>query len=321
MNDFSKIHALYHSSFAKEEIERRKRNYAVINTDFLQDLPMVVRDVLDRIRWDYGNRSWFIEAWEKYRKMVLDAGLGGKIKMPGAVFNEYFDKYELKELEKAYDGASGEKAIAAYHSDMYVDDYIEHHGIKGQKWGIRRYQNEDGTLTPEGIARYGYDETTGKMSEEGRKVYKQDAKEDKKEATQRMLEAGKMQAANATGGKQAAATLLVGMRGTNARSVYDAARAAGEGKLRASGRSMYDISAGDLASLPVNVLIEVFSHKKGYTNSPGGLLITRGVQSLVKLGFDVGITSALHKKGKAASTQEAYLRKKYYKDEKPKNED
>ena len=33
-------------------------------------------------------------------------------------------------------------------------DYLAHHGIKGQKWGVRRYQNEDGTLTPEGIKRY-----------------------------------------------------------------------------------------------------------------------------------------------------------------------
>lgn len=29
-------------------------------------------------------------------------------------------------------------------------DYIKHHGIRGQKWGIRRFQNKDGTLTPEG---------------------------------------------------------------------------------------------------------------------------------------------------------------------------
>lgn len=31
---------------------------------------------------------------------------------------------------------------------------IEHHGIKGQHWGFRRYQNIDGTLTPEGKKRY-----------------------------------------------------------------------------------------------------------------------------------------------------------------------
>ena len=35
------------------------------------------------------------------------------------------------------------------------DDELYHHGIKGQKWGIRRYQNEDGSLTPEGVKRYG----------------------------------------------------------------------------------------------------------------------------------------------------------------------
>jgi len=34
--------------------------------------------------------------------------------------------------------------------------YISHSGIKGQKWGVRRFQNEDGTLTEEGKQRYGY---------------------------------------------------------------------------------------------------------------------------------------------------------------------
>lgn len=32
-------------------------------------------------------------------------------------------------------------------------DYLVHHGILGQKWGVRRYQNKDGTLTAEGRRR------------------------------------------------------------------------------------------------------------------------------------------------------------------------
>lgn len=34
-----------------------------------------------------------------------------------------------------------------------MEYYLSHHGIKGQKWGIRRYQNPDGTLTEEGKKR------------------------------------------------------------------------------------------------------------------------------------------------------------------------
>lgn len=33
--------------------------------------------------------------------------------------------------------------------------YLEHHGILGQKWGIRRYQNPDGSLTDAGKKHYG----------------------------------------------------------------------------------------------------------------------------------------------------------------------
>lgn len=34
---------------------------------------------------------------------------------------------------------------------------LYHYGIAGQKWGVRRYQNEDGSLTEAGRARYGYE--------------------------------------------------------------------------------------------------------------------------------------------------------------------
>ena len=36
-----------------------------------------------------------------------------------------------------------------------ADYVLVHHGIKGQKWGIRRFQNSDGTLTDAGRSRYG----------------------------------------------------------------------------------------------------------------------------------------------------------------------
>ena len=41
------------------------------------------------------------------------------------------------------------------HGESYVGDWLCHYGRKDQKWGVRRYQNLDGSLTPEGRERYG----------------------------------------------------------------------------------------------------------------------------------------------------------------------
>lgn len=50
---------------------------------------------------------------------------------------------------------------------MLEENELYHHGIKGQRWGVRRYQNKDGTLTNEGRKRYsnttGYDIPKGSI--------------------------------------------------------------------------------------------------------------------------------------------------------------
>lgn len=82
-----------------------------------------------------------------------------------------------------------------------------HHGVKGMKWGIRRYQNKDGTLTNHGKSRYerdakskGYDQydtTTGKRykkTKKGRNTIDADAsryfKEDL-ERSKRLADSGR----------------------------------------------------------------------------------------------------------------------------------
>lgn len=56
--------------------------------------------------------------------------------------------------------------------------YLSHHGIKGQKWGIRRYQNADGSLTSAGRQRYGMIKDTNSSYIGGKagyiKAYKND---------------------------------------------------------------------------------------------------------------------------------------------------
>lgn len=51
--------------------------------------------------------------------------------------------------------------------DYKIDLGLQHSGIKGMKWGVRRYQNKDGSLTDAGKKRYYREADAGHYDKEG----------------------------------------------------------------------------------------------------------------------------------------------------------
>lgn len=61
--------------------------------------------------------------------------------------------------------------------------YLAHHGIKGMKWGVRRFQNPDGSLTPAGKKRYGVLEEAVKRANDFSRYAESNAKRYAKSTT------------------------------------------------------------------------------------------------------------------------------------------
>lgn len=70
-------------------------------------------------------------------------------------------------------------------NDFYIGcyndpNYLAHYGVLGMKWGIRRYQNYDGSYTQKGLKRLREDEANYKSAKEGYKKIKEAYKIHKK---------------------------------------------------------------------------------------------------------------------------------------------
>lgn len=53
---------------------------------------------------------------------------------------------------------------------MQFESSLQHWGIKGMKWGVRRYQNKDGTLTDAGKKRYSRDIQDNKSKKKDNRI-------------------------------------------------------------------------------------------------------------------------------------------------------
>lgn len=67
-------------------------------------------------------------------------------------------------------------------SNYLAHSFLAHHGVLGMKWGVRRYQNPDGSLTASEAKKLGYDDSTRLSPEEESAFWKAYAAEmEKKE--------------------------------------------------------------------------------------------------------------------------------------------
>ena len=128
-----------------------KGNGKVIKKDYSYLSDQELRDRINRLQLEdnygrlTGDTKYVKSGSEKTREMLQT--VGSVLAIAGSAAGLAYTIRKMRE---------GNNTNIANHSDILDENEntLEHHGILGQKWGIRRFQNPDGSLTEEGKIRY-----------------------------------------------------------------------------------------------------------------------------------------------------------------------
>ena len=142
-------------------------NGKYVKKDYSSMSDQELRDRIARLQLEesYGRLSgdtkYIKSGSERAREMLQTAGAVVAIGASAATL--------ASKIADAIDAHKNKKQLGFSQSAIdEMQEVLMHYGIKGQKWGIRRYQNEDGSLTKEGMKRYGGKSSYSELSEEER---------------------------------------------------------------------------------------------------------------------------------------------------------
>lgn len=154
-----------HYGYGDEEFQKRRTEAAKSRKEVLKNMDLFTTDELQELSARFNAEDQLKrENIEKGLQVMSDlAQVANNVYVIGSALG-YFGAAEHSSLGGTMYDRQLEHSAMTGDSMLIVDGtlYLEHHGVTGQKHGVRRYQNYDGSLTALGRIHYGYGQARSK---------------------------------------------------------------------------------------------------------------------------------------------------------------